>query len=141
MEKIKFFLIPGEPTGKGRPRFTRSGHTYTPERTASYEQAVQQAYRAEFPDAEPIPAGVPVAVKIVAGYGIPKSTSKVKTERMLAGEIRPTKKPDADNVAKAICDALNGLAYHDDSQITMLCVSKHYAKNPGCLVRISINKT
>lgn len=141
MENIKFFMIPGEPTGKGRPRFTRSGHAYTPERTASYEQAVRQAYKAEFPGTEPIPAGVPVAVKIIAGYGIPKSTSKVKAERMLAGEIRPTKKPDADNIAKAICDALNGLAYHDDSQITMLCVSKHYTKNPGCLVRISINKT
>lgn len=140
MENIKFFMIPGEPTGKGRPRFTRSGHAYTPEKTASYEQAVRQAYRAEFPDTEPIPAGVPVAVKIIAGYGIPKSTSKVKAERMLAGEIRPTKKPDADNVAKAICDALNGLAYHDDSQITMLCVSKHYTKNPGCLVRIATSK-
>lgn len=140
MEKIKFFLIPGEPTGKGRPRFTKSGYAYTPERTASYEQAVRQAYKAEFPGEEPIPAGVPVAVKIMAGYGIPKSTSKVKTGRMLAGEIRPTKKPDADNVAKAICDALNGLAYHDDSQITMLCVSKHYTENPGCLVRISTSK-
>lgn len=140
MKDIKFFMIPGEPTGKGRPRFTRSGHAYTPEKTASYEQAVRQAYRSEFPDAEPIPEGVPVAVKIVAGYGIPKSTSKVKAERMLAGEIRPTKKPDADNVAKAICDALNGIAYHDDSQITMLCVSKHYTKNPGCLVRISTSK-
>lgn len=140
MEKIKFFLIPGEPTGKGRPRFTRSGHAYTPERTASYEQAVRQAYRAEFPNAEPIPAGVQVAVTIVAGYSIPKFTSKVKAERMLAGEIRPTKKPDADNVAKAICDALNGIAYHDDSQITTLCVSKHYMKNPGCLVEISTSK-
>lgn len=140
MENIKLFMIPGDPTGKGRPRFTRSGHAYTPEKTASYEQAVRKAYRAEFPDAEPIPAGVPVAVKIMAGYSIPKSTSKVKAERMLAGEIRPTKKPDADNVAKAICDALNGLAYHDDSQVALLCVSKIYTDNPGCLVRISTSK-
>lgn len=140
MKDIKFFMIPGEPTGKGRPSFTRSGHAYTPERTASYEQTVRQAYKAEFPGSEPIPAGVPVAVKIIAGYSIPKSTSKIKAERMLAGEIMPTKKPDADNIAKAICDALNGLAYHDDSQITMLCVSKTYTRNPGCLVRISTSK-
>ena len=136
MEKIKFFLIPGEPTGKGRPRFTRSGHAYTPERTASYEQAVRQAYKAEFPGEEPIPACVPVAVKIMAGYSIPKSTSKVKAERMLAGEIRPTKKPDADNIAKAVCDALNGVAYRDDSQICRLTVSKTYSELDAVSVRI-----
>ena len=39
------FTVPGKPQGKGRPRFTRSGHTYTPDRTAAYEERVKLAYR------------------------------------------------------------------------------------------------
>ena len=47
---------------------------------------------------------------------------------MLNGELRPTKKPDCDNIAKVILDALNGIAYHDDSQVVELVVHKHYAE-------------
>lgn len=39
------FVVPGKPQGKGRPRFTRSGHTYTPDSTAEYEERVKLAYR------------------------------------------------------------------------------------------------
>lgn len=44
-------------------------------------------------------------------------------------EIMPTKKPDCDNVAKMICDALNGLAYKDDAQIVNLNVLKAYTSD------------
>ena len=47
----------------------------------------------------------------------PKSVSKKKREAMLKGEIRPTKKPDWDNVGKIVADSLNNIAYDDDSQI------------------------
>ena len=49
---------------------------------------------------------------------------------MVAGDIRPTKKPDFDNVTKAVCDALNGVAYDDDSQIVDAMARKFYSEQP-----------
>ncbi|MEX5590971.1 RusA family crossover junction endodeoxyribonuclease, partial [Pseudomonas urmiensis] len=69
--------------------------------------------------------------------GIPSSTSKKNRIGMLNGDIYPTKKPDADNIAKAVTDALNGLAYKDDSQIVILSVYKQYGETPQ--VGVTIN--
>ena len=48
----------------------------------------------------------------------------------LSGAIRPTKKPDIDNIVKIVLDSLNGVAYIDDSQVVALLVEKHYAEKP-----------
>ena len=128
------FTVQGAPQGKARPRVTRHG-TYTPEKTKAYEQAVQLAYMMQAQGCT-FPADAALMVVIDAYYPIPKSTSKVKRERMLGGRIRPTVKPDADNVAKAICDALNGEAWHDDAQICNRFVRKWYDDEPRCYVQI-----
>ena len=47
---------------------------------------------------------------------------------MLSGLISPTKKPDVDNVIKIILDALNGFAWHDDSQVVNLQIEKKYTQ-------------
>jgi Holliday junction resolvase RusA-like endonuclease len=39
---------------------------------------------------------------------------------------RPTKKPDADNICKAVCDAMNGIVYKDDAQVVSLHFTKRY---------------
>ena len=117
--------IGGKPQGKARPRVTRRG-AYTPKKTKEYEAKIRAAWQeqagATFEDR-------PVMVRIFAYFKPPKSASKVKRARMIAGEIRPTMKPDADNIAKAVCDALNGLAYKDDSQVVALAVFKRYEEN------------
>lgn len=69
-------------------------------------------------------------VNIKAYYEVPKSTSKKKREEMLSNIIRPTKKPDFDNIGKIICDSLNFIAYHDDSAIVEAEVSKFYSETP-----------
>ena len=61
--------------------------------------------------------GAMLDVRIIAYYEIPKSTSKKKRKEMLEHRIRPTKKPDWDNIGKIICDSLNLVAYHDDSAV------------------------
>lgn len=127
------FTVHAAPQGKARPRVTRHG-TYTPQKTKEYEAEVQLAYMmqcqgAKFPD-------VPLAIIIDAEYPIPKSTSKKRRQMMLDGKIRPTVKPDADNVAKAICDALNGEAWKDDAQVCTLIVRKVYGENPKVHVQI-----
>lgn len=123
------FSIPGEPVGKGRPRFNRAtGRTYTPERTASYENLVKLEYEKlcgnqGFGES-------PVGILVTAYYAIPKSASKAKRKAMERDVIRPTKKPDCDNILKTVCDALNGLAYKDDSQVVLALIDKHYAEVP-----------
>jgi Holliday junction resolvase RusA-like endonuclease len=73
---------------------------------------------------------------IQAFFSIPKSTSKTKREKMLSGEIRPTKKPDWDNIGKVVCDALNKLAYGDDSGIVDGRVQKFYSDEPRVEVEL-----
>ena len=66
---------------------------------------------------------------IIAYYKIPKSYSKKRVQAIRDGLEKPTKKPDADNIAKIILDSLNGIAYKDDSQIVELRVIKRYTED------------
>ena len=104
--KVKF-TIPGEPKGKGRPRFS-NGRATTPEATASYENLIQLYYIQQC-GRHPFEKDVPLDVRIVGYYSIPESASKKKKAMMAAHLLRPIKKPDADNVAKIAMDALNKL--------------------------------
>lgn len=129
------FTVPGAPVGKGRPRMTKAGHTYTPQNTVQYENFVRYHYylqcgRAKFdPD-------IPLDVRMVAYFPIPKSLSKKKQLLMRKNRLRPTKKPDCDNIAKSILDALNNIAYHDDSQVVDHQLRKFYSDDPRVTVKI-----
>ena len=124
------FTVFGEVVGKGRPRFsTRNGfpQAYTPKKTADYEKQIKSAYLEKY---QPMmfESGA-VGLIILACIGVPKSASKKKQEYLIDYEL-PTKKPDADNIIKVVMDALNGLAYTDDSQITYISFRKRYSKEP-----------
>lgn len=69
-----------------------------------------------------------LAVKITVNSEVPKSYSKKKAAMCLAGEIRPTSKPDCDNIAKNILDAMTGVVYPDDKQVVSLLVQKQFAE-------------
>ena len=75
-------------------------------------------------------------MRIIAYYSIPKSDSKRKREAKLDGTLRPTKKPDLDNLVKIIADSLNELAYYDDAQIVDVQCRKFYSDRPRVEVRI-----
>lgn len=111
------FDVLGKVMGKGRPRFTRGGHAYTPKGTRDYERAIREAFE-NAPGRPPEPFSGPVSVCIKTYRQLPKSTPK--------SVIREpdTHKPDADNVAKVVLDALNGVAWIDDAQVTSLTVVK-----------------
>lgn len=125
------FFVPGKPIGKGRPRVCRKV-TYTPKPTKDYENLVRQCYIAKYADKQPIPAKIPLKVSIIANYPITQSMPKKQVKIIENGgafTVRPTKKPDADNISKIILDALNGLAYYDDNQVVTLRIDKCYAKD------------
>ena len=69
-----------------------------------------------------------VSVEIIANFEIPKSTKKQDRVLMLENKINPTKKPDIDNIVKIILDAMNEVAFKDDTQITKLSIEKKYAE-------------
>lgn len=118
------FTVPGQPQGKARPRFVRRGAyvgTYTPEQTAAYERTVQMAFIEAH--GRMMLHGTITAI-IRAYFSLPKSLSKAK--RLALQGSRMAKKPDADNMTKAILDALNGLAFADDGSIASLRVDKFY---------------
>jgi Holliday junction resolvase RusA-like endonuclease len=125
--------IPGEPCAKQRPRTTKQGHTYTPQKTVNYETLVRELYILQN-FRQQLEGELVMTVR--AYFTIPKSASKKKAADMVGGRIRPTKRPDWDNVGKIISDALNGLAYHDDSQIVTATVEKWYSAEPRVEVEI-----
>lgn len=130
------FTIPGEPKGKARPRFCKVGshtRTYTPKSTTDYENKVKASY-IDVADGKYLEGQI--QAEIIGYFSIPKSTSKKKREEMLRGEVLHTKKIDADNLAKVVLDALNGIAYKDDSAICDLKVKKMYSNNPRVEVTI-----
>lgn len=146
MDEVKF-VVYGEPKGKGRPRVAArkfkdgSGEeksfskAYTPKDTVSYENLIRVEYTSQCGEFI-FPPDAMLDCRIIAYYGIPKSVSKKKRAMMLEGKIRPTKKPDFDNIAKIVCDSLNTIAYKDDSQVTDGQVRKFYSEKPRIVVKI-----
>lgn len=124
--------IPGQPCAKGRPRLGKFG-TYTPAKTVNYETLVKELYIMQNHRQQLNGA---LRMWVVAYFQIPQSKSKKVKEAMLKGDIRPTSKPDWDNIGKIISDALNGLAYHDDSQIVRATVEKWYSDNPRVEIKL-----
>lgn len=136
------FMIPGPPKGKGRPRVERRGDktiTRTPDDTIIYENLVRTEYHRQcgdnrFDDEDMLD------MRVIAYYPIPKSASKKRQRLMEAGQIRPTKKPDSDNVLKIIADSLNQIAYKDDTQVVDAQIRKFYSRRPRVVVSIQMAK-
>ena len=133
------FVIEGVPTAKGRPRFTSVGgfaRTYTPAKTKNAEGMIEwSAVNAMKQNGNTL-ITEPLIVFIEFRMPIPKSFSKSKVLRCQCGETVPTVKPDADNLAKTVLDAMNKTVYKDDSQIVDLIVRKRYADKPCTIVSI-----
>jgi crossover junction endodeoxyribonuclease RusA len=90
MEPIQF-TVEGDPVAKGRPRFARGGHAYTPKRTADAEREIKAIAQEIFYKPRETPVGM-------------QMTFYCKTKR----------RTDGDNLAKLVSDALNGVAFVDD---------------------------
>ena len=135
-------IIPGEPVAKGRPRFfpirTKAGRTFgravTPERTRSYEVFIKELFVVAYPGF--IPQEGPLTMTVDAYLGIPKSTSRKRRAAMEGGFIVPEKRPDVDNILKTAADALQGLAFLNDSQIAEAIIRKRFSSQPRMIIRI-----
>lgn len=114
---------------------TKKHCSTTPENTVLYENFIKDRYlqmaKGAFLERER-----PVTLRIIARYLPPKSVSKKRKLDMLEGRELPLKKPDMDNIVKVVADALNGVAYHDDTQIALVQAKKCYSAVEGLDVTV-----
>ena len=138
------FAVMGKPVGKGRPRASfRNGRIWmrSTDETTTYESIVRGAFVQEYGEQPPLSS--PLSVAITCYFPYPKS-AYWPVNKNHNGELREewkgkpyTGKPDLDNVAKAILDGLNTVAFEDDSQIIALQISKFYDERPRAEIQIS----
>lgn len=119
------FLVEGMPQGKGRPRFSmKTKRVYTPEKTVHYEKQIREAYSKA--GGKLFPEQCYIKVTVDAYFKIPKSYTKGKRLACAHNINRPDKKPDMDNILKVVMDALNKVAYSDDSKVVEVRCNKWY---------------
>lgn len=128
------FEVCGQPRGKGRPRFSRkAGVAYTPPETRTYENLLRAAAQDAMAGRAPLDGAV--ILHLTATMPVPQSWSKKKQMQALSGAIRPTTKPDCDNILK-MTDALNEVVFRDDKQIVEARITKQYGERPSLMVEI-----
>lgn len=116
------FVIKGVPKVKKRPMFSTQGgklRTYTPKTTATYENLVK--LKAEENFKHPIDGSISLAIR----FYLPRPKRLIWKRRPMP-EIYSDKRPDIDNLAKAVIDGLNGIAFKDDGQIADLHITKKF---------------
>lgn len=131
------FVHYGIPRAKARPRPRFGGKGYFIP-TGDYEKDVAKSAGVVMAGRDPIPAGVPVWVRLVFYMPIAKSWTKKKKAEALAGTIRPTSKPDIDNMEKSVLDAMNEVVFHDDAQIVGKGTKLLYAEQPRVEVDVGV---
>ena len=130
------FTVLGEPIAKGRPKFFRRGEfmgTYTPNKTKTAENDFLKQALLSSPD-KPIGGAISLDLKIYRS--IPKSFSNKKKRLVDHGILLPTTKPDIDNYAKLVLDAMNSIFWNDDKQVVRLSAVKQYSSNPRIEVEL-----
>jgi len=131
------FTIYSEPVPKGRPKVGMRGRhpvVYTPEKTRKAERNFLAQAIPYKPDT-PLQSNLSIEIKFY--HAIPLSKPKKwKAEAREGGQIRPATRPDIDNEAKLVLDALNTVFFADDRQIVELHLEKWYSARPRTEVTI-----
>lgn len=140
------FFVPGQPVGKQRARVV-SGHAYTPQKTRNFENQIRyyalMAYGRVNEQLQPYAGDVRISIE--AMYKIPKSWPKWKRSLAATNDLRPTTKPDIDNIVKSVLDGMNtdvkrgknGI-YLDDKQVISIRSEKWYGEKPGVWVWVEL---
>lgn len=136
------FSVPGEACAQGRPRFTvfkNRAFAYDPEKSKNYKSFVKLLAMQAMEEQGWKYNELPLAIEIMVYKAIPKRKTKKIREAIMAGKEYPTVKPDVDNVAKTIMDALSGVVYKDDKQVVDLSIKKRYTETePLVMVTIEV---
>lgn len=135
--KTLFFVVLGDVVPQGRPRLSMAGghpHAYDPPKSRDYKRLVREEALKTMNGTPPLTGALSVSVGI--GRGVPASWSKREHQRALDEKVRPTSRPDLDNLVKGIKDACNGVVWKDDAQVVKLSAVKFYTDRPHAWVRV-----
>ncbi len=135
---VRRFCVHGKIHGKARAK-ARNGPkfamVYDPKENKTWQNRIISAYIHDCGNPKPFDGETPLDLHIEAYFAIPKAFSKNKRELALIQAIRPIKKPDFDNIAKLVADALgDGVAYPDDKQITDADQIKLYSEGEEYMI-------
>jgi Holliday junction resolvase RusA-like endonuclease len=117
------FVIPGDPVPQSRPRVTRNGQVYYPPRIVEFRRWVR---------ANATAAHLPVRTGAL-WLGLEFVFARPASHTLKSGNLSsraseyPATKGDCTNLAKGVEDALNGIAWEDDSQIVETWTRKRWA--------------
>ena len=128
------FTIHHDPIPKGRPRVTRRGITYTPQRTKDAEREIAQQVR-ESKECPETPTEDPVMVELLLYVPMPVSWSKRKKFDLLGEPC--VDRSDCDNRIKLINDALNGILWKDDNQIWSITARQYWGVEGKIIVTVN----
>lgn len=130
-----FFTFDIEPTPQLRPRVSSRPHVrvYDPPKVKNFKNLLRSLAVDQY--ARPPLIG-PLSVSLTFYRPIQTSISKTERERRLSNESKPVVKPDTDNYIKSTLDALNGVLWHDDSQIVKIEAEKKYSDHPRITVSV-----
>lgn len=138
------FQVSGDPKGQPRPRaFARkfgqkwSARVYDPGTAEHWKSAIAAAFKQHAPDWQMMTGPVDLELHFV--FRRPKSHHRSNGELKPSAPMWHVSKPDADNAAKCVCDALTQIgAWNDDAQVARLLVTKRYTVGGfvGCVVQI-----
>lgn len=124
------FTVPGPPVPKARARVVNikgRSVSFTPKKTKDYELVLASIAGLAM-RGRPLLTG-PLSINVTFVLAIPASWSKKKKESAVLQRLRPTTRPDLDNLLKVI-DGLEMVVFKNDSQIVEARVIKIYGKNP-----------
>lgn len=129
--------VPGPAVAQGRPRATAAlGHVrlYDPPKSHAYKELVKGFARQAM--GQRLPTKRAVACHLWIYRPIQQSESKHRRDLKASGFIRPTVKPDVDNVFKSVTDACTGIVWHDDNQIVEAHIVKRYSDRPRVVLEV-----
>jgi len=129
------FTVYGHPVAKGRPRFSTRGKfpvAYTPEKTKTYETEVGMMAKAAMGASKALEGALEAFIYVT--FPVPPSYSKKRNEACLNDTEKHTKRPDLDNVVKAVIDGMDKIVFGNDSQITSIYATKVY----GTVAKVEI---
>lgn len=136
MKTTHDFFVPIIPKGQPRPRFARGAkfvRTYDPASAVDWKAQFKAMVAREIGCGSPFPKGVAISMVIEAWFPRPerlKGKDRNGNWKYQAHAMPQASKPDADNLAKIVLDALAPWMY-DDAQVSELTIRKWYCDLDG----------
>lgn len=128
-------VVPGPVVSFRRPSGGGGFRRFTPEKMRNYRARLRDEAALAMRGREPFDFGTPLSIYVRAEFPVPASWSKLRKALALEGTIRPTGRPDIDNIVK-LMDSFNKVVWKDDTQIVKISACKFYGSAPYVMFRV-----